>query len=246
MPLSQQGKGVYSPIFLVPKPSRDLRPVLDLRILNHFIEPKTFKMESVFTIISVLQPGDWLISVDLTDAYLHVPINESHQRYLRFLVGEDHFQFRCLPFGISTAPRVFSKILLAVIAVIRLKGIKIFHYLDDILVVAHSSGELASQREMVLEILSKFGRIINRQKSQLIPSQQMEYLGLFFNTNRDLVLLPERKKAELVACVSSVMKSTSLTARDSMTLLGMFTAASPTIPWARFHTRAFLATFLNQ
>ena len=77
-----------------------------------------------------------------------------------------------------------SKILPAIITIIRLWGIKIFHYLDDVLVVAHASEEWTAQREVVRKILSEFGCIVNKQKNQLIPTQEIEYLGLVFYTSK--------------------------------------------------------------
>ena len=44
-------------------------------------------------------------SIDLKDAYLHIPINQDHQRWLRFHIKDQAYAFRCLPFGLSTAPR---------------------------------------------------------------------------------------------------------------------------------------------
>lgn len=75
------GRSINSPIFFVPKASGDLRPGLDLRSLNLFMDPQGFRMEFIYTIISVIKPNDRLISIDLADAYLHIPINKHHQRY---------------------------------------------------------------------------------------------------------------------------------------------------------------------
>lgn len=103
LPQECQGKGVYSLIFLVPKASGKLRLVFDLRSLNLFIIPKRFRMESIYTITSVVQLGDWLILIDLTDAK-HVPIYKHHQKYLRFTIEERHYQFKCLPLASTPLP----------------------------------------------------------------------------------------------------------------------------------------------
>lgn len=95
----------------------------------------------------VQEENDWLILVDLLDAYLHVPIRKQHQKFLRFAVCDQHDQFTCLPFGICTVPRVFSKILLSIISLIRLEGIQIYHYLDDIIVLGDSAQQLSEHRD---------------------------------------------------------------------------------------------------
>lgn len=74
----------------------------------------------------------------------------------------------------------------------------------------------------------------------------MEYLGPIFNTRRGQISLPYHKVAELVAGVNSMMGYLLLLAKYCMTLLGMFTEATPAVPWAKVHTRAFQISFLNQ
>lgn len=67
------------------------RPVIDLRDLNRTIKKERFKMESLQTILKFIQPGDWLLSVDLRDEYFHVPVAPFYQRFLRFAVGQLHY-----------------------------------------------------------------------------------------------------------------------------------------------------------
>ena len=52
-----------------------------------------------------LIPGEWVSSIDLSDAYLHIPIHPSSRKYLRFCYKAQVFQFTSLPFGLATAPR---------------------------------------------------------------------------------------------------------------------------------------------
>lgn len=76
-------------------------------------------MESLQTIIQMVQPGDWMISVDLQDAYFHVAILPAFQKYLRMAVAHKHLQFQFLLFGLCTSLRVFSKVLITVLAPLR-------------------------------------------------------------------------------------------------------------------------------
>ena len=78
------GKGFYSRIFTIPKKTGDLRPVLNLRPLNQFLTAPKFKMETLANICRMLKPGDWLMSIDLSDAFLHVAVHPASCKYLRF------------------------------------------------------------------------------------------------------------------------------------------------------------------
>ena len=60
--------GFYSCLFLVPKPHQKWRPVIDLSRLNTFLHVEKFKMETPESIRTSLIPGEWVSSIDLSDA----------------------------------------------------------------------------------------------------------------------------------------------------------------------------------
>ena len=61
--------GFLSTLFLVPKKDGGQRPVINLKKLNSFINAPHFKMEGIHTLKSLLEKGDWLVKIDLKDAY---------------------------------------------------------------------------------------------------------------------------------------------------------------------------------
>ncbi|KAG6935254.1 hypothetical protein G0U57_015306, partial [Chelydra serpentina] len=131
MPHEFRSKGFYSRYFLVPKAKGGLRPILDLRNLNKYIVNLKFRMVSLATIIPSLDPGDWFAALDMKDAYFHISISPAHRRFLRFVVRQTHYQFTALPFGLCTAPRVFTKCMAVVVAFLRRQHVHVFPYLDD-------------------------------------------------------------------------------------------------------------------
>ena len=72
-------------------------------MLNNLLHVPTFKVETAESIRKSIQQGEWVISIDLTDSYFHVPIHPQSQKYLRFQTKEGFFQFQALPFGVATA-----------------------------------------------------------------------------------------------------------------------------------------------
>ena len=68
-------------------------------------------METLRSVIRFVKPGDWLASIDLKDAYLHIPICPSHLKYLRFAFHGDCYQLSVLPFGLNIASMVWTKVL---------------------------------------------------------------------------------------------------------------------------------------
>ena len=123
--------GFYSRIFLVKKKTGRFRLIIDLSSLNKMMKVDHFQMETVASIRRAIPPGAWAVSIDLMDAYLHIPIHPASRKYLRFSLEGTIYQFRALPFGISTAPFVFTNLIEIVAGHIRSLGPNIHQYFDD-------------------------------------------------------------------------------------------------------------------
>ena len=76
-------------------------------------------MEGLHILLELLQAGDWMVKMDLKDAYLQIPIHPTHQPLLTFQWKDKYYKFIYLPFGLSAAPRVFTKVLKPVAGFLR-------------------------------------------------------------------------------------------------------------------------------
>ena len=102
--------GFYSNIFLVRKASGGGRPVIDLKNLNAHIHAPHFRRFMTSSVLSSIRKGDYAFKIDLQDAYFQVPIHPSSRKYLRFAFENKVYQFQVLPFGLNTAPQVFTRL----------------------------------------------------------------------------------------------------------------------------------------
>ena len=175
-----------SPVFTVPKRSGGMRVILNLKQINKFIPDYHFRMETLSMILPQLKAGDWAVSIDLQDAYLHVPIHPESQYLLGFSFRDEYFQFKVLPFGLKPSPRVFTRLVATVVAHLRREGVRIFYYLDDWLIVAESRDLLLQHRDRSLELAQSLGFLINWKKSALTPSRTPVYLGATLDIPRRL------------------------------------------------------------
>ncbi len=82
VPPALSESGFYSRYFLVPKKDGGLRPILDLRRLNHALMRRPFRMITLKQILSQICTGDWFCSLDLKDAYFHIQIAPPSQTIL--------------------------------------------------------------------------------------------------------------------------------------------------------------------
>ena len=108
--------GFYSRLFLVPKKTGGMRPVIDLSILNSYLSVPHFKMETNRSIRGCILPGMLTTKLDLSDAYFHIPISLASRKFLRFVWNNKVYQFLTVPFGLAVAPQVFSWVFQTVIA----------------------------------------------------------------------------------------------------------------------------------
>ena len=176
--------GFYSTLFLVPKKDGGQRPVINLKALNGFVQNHHFKMEGIHTLKELVRPGDWLTKVDLKDAYFTIPIRLDFRCLLRFTFQEESYEFTCLPFGLSSAPWVFTKTLKPVAGLLRELGIRMIIYIDDMLILAESRSMAQDQVSGVVYLLECLGFIVNFNKSVLEPTQTLEFLGVMVDTRQ--------------------------------------------------------------
>ena len=143
-------------------------------------------METLFSIIAALQPQEWITKIDLKDAYHHILVHVNIWKYFRFVVAGVVYQFRVLPFGLSTAPREFTKTLAPVVQLLRTQGIRVHAYLDDWIIRAHCREQSLEHTQYILQLLQSLGWTINWDKSMLQPSRILDFLGLHFNLEQAL------------------------------------------------------------
>lgn len=189
VPSDQQGTGFYSILFLVPKSSGGVRGILNLKQLNQGVWYRRFKMHSLRSILASVRKGDFLQSVDLREAYLHVPVHPSHRRFLRFKYAGGHFQYCAMPFGLSSAPRTFTKLVAVVAATLSAIPLRVLCYLDDILVLSSSEARAAHDIHQVLSAFQEHGFTVNLEKSQLVPATSILHLGTVIDSVRGQVFL---------------------------------------------------------
>lgn len=187
-------KGQFlSPFFLVDKPNGDKRFILNLKKLNEHLNPPHFKMEDWKTVIRLLTPDCFLASLDLEDAYARISIHPDFKKFLRFSFQGDLFEFNVLPFGLSTAPLVFTKIMKPVSVVLRSKGFISVNYLDDFLFITESLEECEENVSFSMKLLKSLGFVLNYRKSQLRPTKSLKFLGFRIDSVAYSINLPSKK-----------------------------------------------------
>lgn len=138
-----------------------------------------------------------------------------------------------MAFGLAPAPRVFTKLLKVVVSSLRKQGMRLVIYLDDKLLLNESKEGIVSNTKTTIEILQLLGFLINWEKSVLIPSQRIEYLGLLVDSLALSFSLPDEKVMSVIKSCSDSIADGYVPLRRIAFILGYFTWAVPTLPFAQ-------------
>lgn len=156
--------------------------MLDLRHVNQFVENQKVKFEGIKEDMYYARKDKFMIKFDLKSGYHHVDIHSEFQKYLDFsweIDGKNrYFEFTVLPFGLSSAGYIFTKIVRVLVKYWRSLCIPVVVYLDDGWVCSdyNSCIETASFLRKTLECS---GFQINIEKSQLVPVDKIISLCFF-------------------------------------------------------------------
>lgn len=172
-------------------------------------------------------------SVDLREAYLHVPIHPDHRKYLRFEYDGRHYQYCAMPFGLSSAPRTFTKLVSVIAAQISRLPVCLLCYLDNILVLSSSTLQVTSDISAVLQVFTEHSFSINEQKSHLSPTTWLLHLGALINLETCQVFLSPDKMQSLTSLVEQVLMLDSVSPLVLSQLLGKMVSCIAIVPWAR-------------
>ena len=148
-----------------------------------------------------------MVKVDLKDAYFTIPIHRDHQKYLRFMVDGTCYQFTCLPFSLSCASSVFTKLMKPLITLQRSRDIRIIIYIDDMLIMVDSKEKASQHLEVLVHLLEALGFIINQEKSLLCPVQEIEFLGLMVDSLALQLKLPGEKLQQICKEAAQLLAS---------------------------------------
>ena len=234
-----------SHIFPVPKKTPgEYRIIFDLSELNDFVRKLRFKMDSLSDIMDLIRPGDYFVSIDLSDAYYCIAMHLLSMPYLTFIFLNVYYQFTCLPQGLSSAPRIFTKVMRCVLSYLRCRGIRIAAWIDDFLIASSSRTLCLEHTSRTIGTFEELGFLPNVEKSQLTPVQRICHLGLVWDSVEYSVSVPlDKIEGVRSKCLTAV--SSRVSVRFLSSVLGSIEYFRWGFPYAALHYRR-LQRFVNK
>ena len=214
------------------------RMILNLKKLNYDVEHQHFKIDTLQIAIELVKRNCWFISLDFSDAYYSLAVHPADRKYLRFTFEGRLLEYTCVPMGLKTGPRLFTKVLKIPLAYLReRKGVTISGYLDDTLILSDSKERAVKDGQTAADLFQDLGYVISPNKSVLVPTQEIEFLGFIINSRDMQVSMTEKKVKKIENLLRNFQKENFCPIRFIARVLGKLNATLPANPYTNLFTR---------
>ena len=184
-----------------------------------------------------LKKGYWTFSVDLKDAFFQVPVHPKSRKFLRFLFQGEVYQYRVLPFGMAPSPYVFTRVVIQVKEILQRQGHQLFQFLDDWLGQSPEKSLAAQRASTTVDLCTRLGLVLNREKSELVPQQEFDYVGMHCNLRDHTVSITDRNVENVVDKVTIFLTREVWSAREWLSLMGVLQSQCQYMAWGNLHLR---------
>jgi hypothetical protein len=206
-------------------------------------------VDTAAELIHTLGKGCLLAKLDLQEAYRAVAVHPSDQGLLAVSWRSTIYIDRALPFGLRSAPKIFSALTDTMMWMLHRRGIAFaIHYLDDFLVLG-PAGQPTCQQALTttISLCEELGFAIAPEKTEG-PTTSLTFLGIEMDTVQGQLRLPQEKLTRLSSTIAQWMKGPYPTAprssgkkRELLSLIGLLNHAASVVRPGR----AFLRNLID-
>lgn len=226
-----------SPIFLRAKKNGEYRLILNLKKLNQHIPYQHFKMETFESAIGLVTKNMYFCSLDIRHAYYSVPLAEEQRKYFRFIWKGKIFQFCCMANGVSPGPRLFTKLMKPVYSKLRSEGHISSGFIDDSLLGGETYNECVINVQCTSSLMITLGFLINEEKSVLIPTRKICFLGNMIDSERMIVYLPDDKKEKIAVECKKLLNCNETSIRSVAKVTGLLVSSFSAVQYGKLFYR---------
>ncbi len=221
---------VVNPFSVSIRANRKKRLIVDLRHLNQFLVPPKFKLDDYHTALPALRGANFLFAFDLKKGYYHVELEEAIRDLFGFsfsFKGKTYFgRWNICPFGLSTTPFLFTKLLKPLLARWRALGLHIFIYLDDGLALCNCWDEALWFSHIVRSDLHSSGFHEQELKCLWDPQTTAPWLGIVIDLLSHTLAYTEECKEWILKALKAFLSSSISTPRLLLGIAGQINSLS--------------------
>ena len=167
-----------APIVTVPKKDGKVRLCGDYKVtINTATDVDQYPLPIPDALFATLSGGKYFTTLDLSQAYQQLELEESSRKYLAVNTHRGLYQYTRLPYGVASAPAQFQKVMDTI-----LQGIPgVTCYIDDILITGATEEEHLQRLEVVLRRLQQHGFRLKKAKCKYM-AESVDYLGYLIDS----------------------------------------------------------------
>ena len=200
---------VVNPLSVSVQRNGKKRLILDLRHVNKHVYKDKIKFEDWKTMEDFVVKQGFMFKFDIKQGYHHIEIDKIHQKFLGFSWEQNgsvkYFVFTVLPFGLTSAPFIFTKTMRVLVKYWREQAIKIACFIDDGAGVAKDRETTIKQASFVKHSLRQSGFVVNKDKSLWLPTQNMTWLGVNLDLQNEKFTIPEERMASIFQSLERII-----------------------------------------
>ena len=200
---------VVNPLTVSASNTRKKRLILDLRHVNKHLWKTSVKFEDIRIAMEFITNNSFCFQFDILSAYHHINIFIPHTEFLGFSWKCDSttkwYKFLVLPFGLSSACYIFTKITRPLIKKWRGEGKQVLMYLDDGLGTHTDEGICRSMSEQVKLDLINSGFVPKNEKSKWSPVKHVTFLGYNIDTDNSIIKIPDDRLNKVLRTIDDIV-----------------------------------------
>lgn len=169
-----------SPVLLVKKKDGSWRFCVDYRHLNAITVKNKYPLPIIDELLDELAGAQWFTKLDLRAGYHQIRMHIEDEHKTAFQTHHGHFEFRVIPFGLTSAPATFQSVMNNILSTLLRKCVLVF--VDDILIYNQTMEEHLIHLQTVFQILHKHQLKVKKSKCSF-AQQKLAYLGHIISPN---------------------------------------------------------------
>ena len=192
--------------------------------------------------------GSYLYKTDLARGYRQLRVDPLDWPYLSFRHADAHYMDICPPFGLRSSAMAMQRVSQAIVHLHKRRGYISRAYIDDFGGGGGGGGGVEPKEDraqMALKALQAIMDLLGvvQAKSKIcLPSQQMVWLGIHFDTIAMSMTIPQEKLDEIMACLGEWQGKLRATRKELQSLLGLLNFVASVAPPTRLFTNRMLDT----